>query len=160
MGNPKIFVPDVANCASYSLDEIGNKFFTGGAAGGYGILIKDEYSKEYILGLLNSKLLEWYIINTSTEMRGGYFSFESPFIKPLPIQMDLNNPKGIDSYNRVITLVKHILKLYNDLNNARTPQSKELIQRQIDTTDKQIDALVYELYGLTDEEIKIVESCK
>jgi len=32
-----------------------------------------------------------------------------------------------------------------------------LFQRQIDTTDRQIDALVYELYGLTDEEIKLVE---
>jgi len=34
---------------------------------------------------------------------------------------------------------------------------ESLIQRQIDATDKQIDQLVYELYGLTDEEIKIVE---
>ena len=34
---------------------------------------------------------------------------------------------------------------------------KAAIQRQIDATDKQIDRLVYELYGLTDEEIRIVE---
>ena len=34
---------------------------------------------------------------------------------------------------------------------------KTAIQRQIDATDKQIDQLVYELYGLTDEEIRIVE---
>jgi len=34
---------------------------------------------------------------------------------------------------------------------------KSLIQRQIDATDKQIDQLVYELYGLTDKEIRIVE---
>jgi len=36
-------------------------------------------------------------------------------------------------------------------------RGKLLIQRQIDATDKQIDQLVYELYGLTDEEIRIVE---
>jgi hypothetical protein len=36
-------------------------------------------------------------------------------------------------------------------------QHKELIQRQIDATDKQIDKLVYELYGLTEDEIKIIE---
>jgi len=35
--------------------------------------------------------------------------------------------------------------------------TKPLIQRQIDTTDKQIDQLVYDLYGLTDKEIRIVE---
>jgi hypothetical protein len=40
---------------------------------------------------------------------------------------------------------------------ARTEQEKIVIQRQIEAADKQIDALVYELYGLTEEEIRIVE---
>jgi len=38
------------------------------------------------------------------------------------------------------------------------PDDKTRIQRQIDATDKQIDKLVYDLYGLTEEEIKIVEN--
>jgi len=37
------------------------------------------------------------------------------------------------------------------------PQRREQIQREIEATDRQIDQLVYQLYGLTDEEIKIVE---
>ena len=37
------------------------------------------------------------------------------------------------------------------------PSDESAIQRQIDATDRQIDQLVYELYGLTDEEIRIVE---
>ena len=40
---------------------------------------------KYILGLLNSKLLEWFIRQTATQMRGGYYSYESRFIKNLPI---------------------------------------------------------------------------
>jgi hypothetical protein len=40
---------------------------------------------------------------------------------------------------------------------ATIPPDKKLYQRQIDATDKEIDALVYELYGLTEEEIGIVE---
>ena len=40
---------------------------------------------------------------------------------------------------------------------ATIPADKELYQRQIQATDRQIDALVYELYGLTEEEIEIVE---
>ena len=40
---------------------------------------------------------------------------------------------------------------------AKTDHDKKLIQRQIKDTDRQIDYLVYELYGLTDKEIKIVE---
>jgi hypothetical protein len=37
------------------------------------------------------------------------------------------------------------------------PQRREGIQREIDVTDRQIDQLVYQLYGLTDDEIRMVE---
>ena len=37
------------------------------------------------------------------------------------------------------------------------PQEQEMVKREIESTDRAIDNLVYELYGLTDEEIKIVE---
>ncbi len=47
--------------------------------------------------------------------------------------------------------------MYKNLQAAKTDHEKSLIQRQIDATDKRIDQLVYELYGLTDKEIKIVE---
>jgi hypothetical protein len=50
-----------------------------------------------------------------------------------------------------------MLDLNKKLHSARTPSEKEMLQRQIDATDQQIDKLVYELYGLTDEEIRIVE---
>lgn len=40
---------------------------------------------------------------------------------------------------------------------ARTPQEQEMVKREIESTDRQIDRLAYELYGLTEEEIKIVE---
>ena len=43
------------------------------------------------------------------------------------------------------------------ITEARLPEEKERLERQIAITDRQIDALVYELYGLTEEEIKIVE---
>jgi len=43
------------------------------------------------------------------------------------------------------------------VDKAKTPTDKTAIQRQIDATDRQIDQLVYELYGLTDDEIRIVE---
>jgi len=43
-------------------------------------------------------------------------------------------------------------------NKSHTPQEKESLQREIESTDKAIDKLVYELYGLTEDEIRIVES--
>ena len=57
----------------------------------------------------------------------------------------------------MVELVETMLKLHKDLQVAKTNHEKSLIQRQIDATDKQIDQLVYVLYGLTKEEIRIVE---
>ncbi len=53
--------------------------------------------------------------------------------------------------------VDQMLELYKQLASAKTDHDKTAIQRQIDATDRQVDQLVYELYGLTEEEIKIVE---
>lgn len=54
-------------------------------------------------------------------------------------------------------IVGLMLKLHKGLPKAETPHEQESLQRQIAATDKQIDALVYELYGLTEEEIGTVE---
>lgn len=53
--------------------------------------------------------------------------------------------------------VEQMLDLHKQLAAAKIPDAKTRIQRQIDATDKQIDQLIYALYGLTEEEIKIVE---
>ena len=50
-----------------------------------------------------------------------------------------------------------MLDLHKKLASATIPAEKKPYQRQIEATDREIDALVYELYGLTDEEIAIVE---
>ena len=50
-----------------------------------------------------------------------------------------------------------MLQLHKSLAEAKTPNEKAALGRQIAATDGQIDQLVYELYGLTDDEIRIVE---
>jgi len=50
-----------------------------------------------------------------------------------------------------------MLDLHKQLSAAKTSHDKTAIQRQIDATDRRIDQLLYELYGLTDDEIRIVE---
>ena len=58
------------------------------------------------------------------------------------------------------SLVETMMKLHKDLPKAKTPHERESLQRQIAATDRQIDNLVYELYGLTEEEIRIVQEGK
>jgi hypothetical protein len=155
---PKIFTPDIAARSSFSLDETGDVFFTGGVAGGYGILVLAEYSREYVLGLLNSRLLEWFIYQTATQMRGGYYSYESRFIHNMPIRtINFSDPADKARHKLMVALVEQMLSLNKKLATAKTDHDKTTMQRQIDATDHQIDKLVYELYGLTDEEIGIVE---
>ncbi len=57
----------------------------------------------------------------------------------------------------MVALVEDMLVLHQKLAAATIPADKTLYQRQIEATDRQIDALVYELYELTEEEIEIVE---
>ena len=61
------------------------------------------------------------------------------------------------AHDRIVALVEKMLALHKQLAAAKTPQDTTLLQRQIAATDKQIDQLVYALYGLTDEEIALVE---
>lgn len=58
----------------------------------------------------------------------------------------------------MISLVERMLALHKQLATAKTAHAKTNIQRQIDATDAQIDKLVYELYSLSADEIKIVEA--
>jgi len=57
----------------------------------------------------------------------------------------------------MVALVERMLDLHKRLSAAKTPNDKTLLQRQIAATDKEIDRLVYDLYGLTEDEIAIVE---
>lgn len=52
-------------------------------------------------------------------------------------------------------LIERMLTLHKQ--NPRTPQEQEMVKREIESTDQEIDRLVYELYGLSEEEIGIVE---
>ena len=152
MALPKLFTPDIAAKAAFSLDKIGNLFFTGGVAGGYGLLVSAGYSREYILGLLNSKLLEWLIRQTATQMRGGYYSYESRFICHLPIVL-----ADTPVQERLVTLVSQILQAASERAQCRAPQAGVVLDRRIASLDQEIDRIVYSIYGLSAEEIGVIE---
>jgi len=160
---PKIITPSIASSASYTFDKIGEIYFVGsggGGGGGYGITINSKYelSYEYLLGLLNSRLLDFYLKAISSRFRGGYYAYNRQYIEQLPVyNIDFSDIKDRSSHDRMVSLVNQMLSLHKQLQEARTPHEQTSLQRQIEATDRQIDALVYELYGLTEEEIRIVE---
>ena len=153
---PKIFTPDIAPYSSFSLDRTGKLFFTGGAAGGYGILGKKKYSICFLLGLLNSKLLDFYLKQISTSLRGGYYSFESRFIKNIPIIWHKKNRIFQERCTEIERLVETILTLKED--SPKTEQEKRLYKQKELLLLKEIDQLVYQVYQLTSAEIALVEA--
>ena len=80
-------------------------------------------------------------------------------ILQLPIlKMDYEDPADKVAHDRLVDLVQHMLDLHRRQSAARDPRTREQLQRQITTTDQRIDQLVYALYGLTEEEVGIVEA--
>lgn len=63
-------------------------------------------------------------------------------------------------HDRMVALVEQMLDLNRRLAAAKAPHEKEVLAGMIDATDRQIDKLVYELYGLTEDEVRIVEGTK
>ncbi|MFQ6613627.1 MAG: TaqI-like C-terminal specificity domain-containing protein, partial [Fidelibacterota bacterium] len=113
---------------------------------------------KYLLGVLNSKLWTFIFSKISSEIRGGYYRWKRQYMSPLPIRpINFNNPADKSRHDKMGKLVDRMLDLHNQLAKANAPHDREVLRRQIDATDKQIDRLVYELYGLTEEEIGIVE---
>ncbi|MCX5813822.1 MAG: Eco57I restriction-modification methylase domain-containing protein, partial [Proteobacteria bacterium] len=114
---------------------------------------------KYLLGILNSTLWTFLFSKISSEIRGGFYRWKRQYMVPLPIRT-INFADSTDStlHSSMVSLVEQMLALHKQLAGAMTPHDKTAIQRQIDATDRQIDRLMYELYGLTEEEIKIVES--
>jgi predicted type IV restriction endonuclease len=76
-------------------------------------------------------------------------------LEPLPFPKWQPQSAGVSELS---SRCKTMYQLHKQLPEAKTGHEQTLIQRQIDATDRQIDKLVYELYGLTDEEIAIVEA--
>ena len=132
------------------------------ASGGFTISLSDQcpLKREYVLGLLNSKLLFWRLRAMSNVFRGGWITCTKQYVAELPIRdIELTNSNEREQQDAVASLVQAMQTLRSQL-NAATGASATVIQRQIDATDAEIDRLVYNLYGLTDEEIAIVEGEK
>lgn len=90
--------------------------------------------------------------------RGGYLSANHQYIEQLPIRpITFAAPADRARHDRMVALVESMLALHRQLAAAKTAHEQTALQRQIEATDRQIDRLVYELYDLTEEEIKIVE---
>jgi hypothetical protein len=130
------------------------------ASGGFSITIPgaSHLSPSYVLGLLNSRLLFWRLRSISNVFRAGWITCTKQYVETLPIRaIDVHNSTDKAAHDRMVKLVDSMLAMHKQLSAAKSAAQKAVIQRQIDATDREIDRLVYDLYGLTKDEIAIVE---
>jgi hypothetical protein len=155
----KILLPYMTRRLRASVDQSGDLFFVNITTGGYGLRVDlANHNILYLLALLNSKLADHAILQMTNRFRGGYFAVNKQGLERLPFRrIDFTSPQERRHHDLIVDLANAMLQLHESVAAAKTPNEKAALERQIAATDRQIDQLVYELYGLTDEEIKIVE---
>lgn len=117
----------------------------------------------FFLGVILSKSCACYLKGNNVNLdRKAFPKINMNTLETFPIpDIDFSNSSDKARHDKMVALVEQMLSLNKQLASAKTDHEKTALQRQIEATDKQIDQLVYELYGLTEEEIRIVEGmCK
>ncbi len=114
-----------------------------------------NYDLKYILAIVNSALLNWYFIS---KLGGGLHVYPDD-VKQFPIyKINFSNNEEKGKYDELVKLVDGILNLNKELQEiAKDSDKYHKIQQEIEKIDKEIDQKIYKLYGLVDEEIKIIE---
>lgn len=123
------------------------------------LLPRDEaHDLRYTLGIMNSRLMDFAYTMMNPEKGEALAEVKKHHVEQLPIRpVNFSDKSDKAKHDKMVALVERMLDLHKRLAKAKAPDDKTKLQRQIDATDCEIDRLVYDLYGLTEEEIGIVE---
>lgn len=112
----------------------------------------------YFIGIINSSLLDWYYWYLNPERGEALAEIKRTNIARLPIRtIDFDDSNDVKNYNEIIKLVNTMLDLKVKISEENNPDTLRHLKSRIDTTEHQIDSLVYDLYSLTEDEISLVE---
>lgn len=134
----KIMTPEIALGCQMTLDEQGVYYHTTKV---YSLALKSQLkvNPKFLLGLLNSKVLWYFLTQTGYVLRGGYYTFKTDYLKPFPI------PEDSSDHQRLIeTLVDYVLALKREA--ASLTDTPPRLAVMTSWFEQLIDALVYELY--------------
>jgi type I restriction-modification system DNA methylase subunit len=124
------------------------------------IILKDgiSYNSRFVLALINSKVLNWFYMMQFTNESTLTVNLSKEYLSQLPVcAIDFTNKEQKQMHDGLVALVDQIMETKKRLTGARTESEKTQIERKCEYLDNEIDNLVYQLYGLSAEEIKIVE---
>lgn len=150
----KICVPRLVSRIQAIFDEKGEFYLDNVDVGGLTLKEGTRENYLYILALLNSTLLTYYLKKISSPFRGGFYSCNKQYLSQLPIKLlDLSNPDEKAKHDEIVCLADKMLKLHKELRNTSENTDKWYeLKREMEKTDRLIDERVFELYGVTAEE--------
>jgi len=114
----------------------------------------------YLLGCVNSGLMSWYFLRRSNiAQRDDFPKIVLKETRNLPIPpVDLAGPADKSRHDKIVALVDRMLELNKKKHSGKlAPSELDRLERESASADREIDDLVYELFGITDEERKIIE---
>jgi hypothetical protein len=112
----------------------------------------------YLLGILNSRLTGFFWRAMFADFKTSFPQVTVFSLAQVPIRViDLLNLSMKEKRDQMVVFVESILALHKQLAAADSAAQKAILQRQIEATDREIDQLVYQLYGLTDDEVALIE---
>jgi type I restriction-modification system DNA methylase subunit len=118
---------------------------------------RENINLNYLMALLNSKLFVFIYRMLAFEKGRVLAQVKPTILNQLPIRnIDFSNAVEGKFHDDLVVLVDVMLDLNKKIQTAKGSE-KEQIQRQIEKADKEIDDLVYKIYGITEEEKKIIE---
>ena len=112
-----------------------------------------DYLLRFVLGIFNSALINYWYRAHFPNVNINPSDFRQI---PLP-KLDLSKSADKAKHDKLVMLVEKMLALTPKLRAAKTEAEKATLQNAVSKTDHDIDALVYELYALTPDEIALVE---
>jgi len=119
---------------------------------------KTSNSLKYYTALINSKLFQFVYINSLVTNKDSTPQLKKVDLDKFPVIVcDLKNKDEKLKHDEIVKLVDQLLKLNKEKSETKLQSKMELIQNKIDYCEDRINEIVYELYGLTKDEIKIVE---
>jgi hypothetical protein len=118
------------------------------------IIISTKISHKFLLGVLNSKVTNFYYYQINPERGEALAEVKKQHIEQLPVPKTVSKEQEAE----IIKHVDRLLRFNKDLQSAALPSQIEQLQYKIAHSEDKINALVYELYGLTDEEVRIIEN--
>lgn len=143
--------------AGYAFDAQ-NTLFTGGGNGPYYALLQSsDYSLYYILAILSHPLWEAMVKAVASPFRGGYYSHGRQFIEHLPIRViDFADPSDRALHDSLAGLARQVVDTQRALDGAKAAPQRMMVGRQLKLLIDRLHKQVESLYGITDEEVRIV----